>query len=313
MLKSSIYIFILILLVSIIIYTLSLKENDVNEMDLLWSKGLKNKDSYALKKTQSKSSDQEILNIIKNKETNKWIRSVDIETFSNNIDSLSMDTVLITGDDDMSIPADLDKKVVDKIVNCKKIIRWYTQNYTLNEHKNIKAYPIGFDLHTNRNSIISRFFFKGNPKETYDKLNNYNIDKSRKLKIFCDVHLNINNPERKRVYDILKNEDHFDTISHRKGIDKLWQYYQEYQFVISTHGNGLDCHRTWEILYLGGIVITKSSSLDSLYENLPVVIVKDWDECKDINNLKKWKQKFETMTNREYLKPYFKYHYWLNR
>jgi hypothetical protein len=43
-------------------------------------------------------------------------------------------------------------------------------------------------------------------------------------------------------------------------------------------GHGMDCHRTWEALMLGSVVIVKKSQLDSLYEDLPVLIVNDWDE-----------------------------------
>ena len=52
----------------------------------------------------------------------------------------------------------------------------------------------------------------------------------------------------------------------------------KYAFVISPHGNGLDCHRTWEALVLGCIPIVKTSKIDYLYENLPVLIVKDWSD-----------------------------------
>lgn len=38
----------------------------------------------------------------------------------------------------------------------------------------------------------------------------------------------------------------------------------------------MDCHRNWEALCLGCIPIVKSSKIDSLYENLPVLIVDDW-------------------------------------
>jgi hypothetical protein len=55
-----------------------------------------------------------------------------------------------------------------------------------------------------------------------------------------------------------------------------WKKQSEYAFVISPHGNGLDCHRTWEALCLGCIPIVKTSKIDKLYEDLPVLIVNDW-------------------------------------
>jgi hypothetical protein len=49
-----------------------------------------------------------------------------------------------------------------------------------------------------------------------------------------------------------------------------------YKYVLSPHGNGLDCHRTWEALALGCIPIVKTSPLDPLFDGLPVLIVQDW-------------------------------------
>ena len=54
----------------------------------------------------------------------------------------------------------------------------------------------------------------------------------------------------------------------------------QYKYVISPHGNGLDCHRTWEALVLGCIPIMKSSPLDPLFEGLPVLIVKEWSDIR---------------------------------
>jgi hypothetical protein len=68
---------------------------------------------------------------------------------------------------------------------------------------------------------------------------------------------------------------------------ELWREKTRYAFVVSPHGNGLDCHRTWESLVLGNIVIVKRSSLDPLYEGLPVVIVDDWREIQH-QNLLRW-------------------------
>jgi len=50
-------------------------------------------------------------------------------------------------------------------------------------------------------------------------------------------------------------------------------------FVLSPPGNGLDCHRTWESIYLGAVPVVKKSALSySLYSNLPIVAVDTWDE-----------------------------------
>ena len=50
---------------------------------------------------------------------------------------------------------------------------------------------------------------------------------------------------------------------------------------LSPRGNGIDCHRTWEALYLDIIPIVWHSTLDSLYENLPIIIINDWSEVNE--------------------------------
>ena len=48
--------------------------------------------------------------------------------------------------------------------------------------------------------------------------------------------------------------------------------------MLSPEGTGIDCHRIYESIYLGAIPILKTSELDYFYCNLPVVIVKNWNE-----------------------------------
>lgn len=46
--------------------------------------------------------------------------------------------------------------------------------------------------------------------------------------------------------------------------------------VIAPRGNGKDTHRSWESLYLGRVVVTLSSSMDRLWEGLPVLLLRNW-------------------------------------
>jgi len=48
------------------------------------------------------------------------------------------------------------------------------------------------------------------------------------------------------------------------------------EFVICPLGHGLDTHRLWEVLLLGAYPVVRTSTLDLLYYNLPVVVVKTW-------------------------------------
>ena len=52
-------------------------------------------------------------------------------------------------------------------------------------------------------------------------------------------------------------------------------------FCLSPHGNGLDCHRTWEAIALGCIPVVKTSPLDRLFSGLPVLIVNSWSDLNE--------------------------------
>jgi hypothetical protein len=66
-----------------------------------------------------------------------------------------------------------------------------------------------------------------------------------------------------------------------ESIPKIYERNRQYPFWLSPRGNGLDCHRTWEALYLDIIPIVWNSSLNVLYESLPVVIINDYKELNE--------------------------------
>jgi hypothetical protein len=72
---------------------------------------------------------------------------------------------------------------------------------------------------------------------------------------------------------------------------ELYKTFTQYRFGLSPPGNGVDCHRTWEMLFFGMIPIIHSSPMDVLYHkfDLPVVLVKDWNElCEERFLEKQW-------------------------
>ena len=300
------------------------KKSEEQNLNFLWSKGLEKKNEYMLEKTENLVDRNIISKQLKNKIV--WIRlgsmkkekKCDLDVFSNLLDQINHEIILVTSDGDKSVPSDLKHETFKKIINHKKIKSWYTQNYdgTYNGEK-LKHYPIGFDLHTKRDffGINLPFFSKNSVTEKINTLlylrEKYKIKKD---KIFCDVHLSCNekfNNERKKVKDILKKENHLEFLNSRTDQNNIWRRYANHKFTISTHGNGLDCHRTWEIIFLGGIVITKKSSLDKMFEGLPVAIVDDWNECKNIENLKIWDKIYSPLTKSENINKYFLYETWI--
>jgi len=70
--------------------------------------------------------------------------------------------------------------------------------------------------------------------------------------------------------------------------------------------------RTWESLVLGNIVIVKRSSLDPLYEGLPVVIIDDWREI-TLPNLQGWMDQHAAAFGRPDVIERLTNRYWIDR
>lgn len=86
---------------------------------------------------------------------------------------------------------------------------------------------------------------------------------------------------------------------------------RKYAFTACPVGNGIDTHRLWEVLYMGGIpIIKKNHILEALLENLPFVLVEEWDEINDDDFLQdSWK---ELSTRSDYNFEKLKLNFWIN-
>jgi hypothetical protein len=192
---------------------------------------------------------------------------------------------LLTGDEDWSIPGSFAGS--QQLLDSPKLVAWFTQNLdAAGTHPKLHTLPIGLDFHTISNG--PRWGHEqATPTAQEAELEELRArmppTEERLLKAHADFHFN-----KKKDHDWGDNRDTVQrALEHNPCVVfqttklkriELWREKTRYAFVVSPHGNGLDCHRTWESLVLGNIVIVKRSSLDPLYEGLPVVIVDDWRE-----------------------------------
>jgi hypothetical protein len=190
--------------------------------------------------------------------------------------------ILVSGDCDETIPDEvLTEDILNKLLNDSRMIHWFCQNMTI-EHNKVTRIPIGLDYHT-----LTRIPLWGPLSSCNDQEKILFMVKKisipfwhRNIKCYSNFHFT------------MKSKFGYDRIDARREINTELIYYQEkklprpntwlkqkdYAFVISPHGDGLDCHRTWEALCLGCIPIVKTSLIDKVYDNLPVLIVKDWKD-----------------------------------
>jgi hypothetical protein len=68
-------------------------------------------------------------------------------------------------------------------------------------------------------------------------------------------------------------------------------------------GTGVDTHRLWECLYVGGTpVVTSHPIMNHLYEQLPVIVLNSWRELSDLKRLQKlWHESREKPWRKEVL------------
>jgi hypothetical protein len=237
-----------------------------------------------------------------------WVESRHAQEFCKQVlPNLNQSIILLVSAGDESFPKDCKGLDINVLLNNKFIVHIFAQNNVYSgESKKISSFPIGMDYHTVAyKSSNGGWGEKGNPNEQELSLNE--ILKrlrptSQRLKpAFVDFHHSDTahagferyleyGEDRKFIFERLLPTG---LIHHSKWMrrSEMWKKKGKYAFSISPHGNGLDCHRTWEDLILGCIVIVKSSPLDVLYEGLPVVIVNDWSEVTK-ENMASWINKY---------------------
>lgn len=175
----------------------------------------------------------------------------------------------------------------------QSISYWFTQNYDLKkENKLIIPIPLGLDYHT----LQKKNHWWG-PKQSAlkqdDKLNQLHINSrpfcKRLNKTFSYYHFQMferHNRDRYLANDSLKNKKYNIFLDKRRDRDTTWKLCTIYKYIISPHGNGLDCHRTYEAMCLGCIPVVKTSTLDWIYRDMPVIILNNWKEL-TLENLDK--------------------------
>lgn len=107
---------------------------------------------------------------------------------------------------------------------------------------------------------------------------------------------------RARLVELLRGSPWvtFDiSDDHRSDPEQLVRYYSEiagHKFALSPEGNGIDCYRTWEILYLGAIPIVMASQPMSAFSDLPILFTEDYSELTEEYLEQRWQE----MASRSY-------------
>jgi hypothetical protein len=231
-----------------------------------------------------KSESIDIPDTYPNKDGDKiYIHNTALNNFVNNyLPNIKYRFILLSGDCDKTIPEDYEKEV-NIILNNPFLITWYSQNCTIVLDK-LKQLPIGLDYHTLVNSSTSW----GNQQSVIEQENDLTMIKNMNIskinKCYANFYFNIKfanfaryGYDRADAYSQIQRDLVFYEPNILKRIN-TWKNMTKYKYVISPMGQGMDCHRTWEAIILGCIPIVKTSPLDTLFNGLPILIVKNWSD-----------------------------------
>jgi hypothetical protein len=205
---------------------------------------------------------------------------------------LSQPFVLLTGDTDLGVPQEaLGSHKAQAMLNDPRILHWYAMNCDLSLDQ--QASEPKFSCLMNG---ISQW--NGQLKDmqaAYERdiglkygLFEQQMDESKEASnkwIFSSFRISNNPTERQALHDMVcsatdSSLSAITTCFYNETMSglELYKVVAQHRFVLSPRGRGADCYRTYEALYLGSFPIVRTSSLDSLFADLPVLIVKDWSE-----------------------------------
>lgn len=227
-------------------------------------------------------------------------------------DNITEKIILVSGDCDEDMPNDvIDEQTFKKFIEDPRIVHWYCQNMTV-IHPKITIIPIGLDYHTLSIRPLWGPITTANDQERILKsiISNSKPFWDRTGKCYANFHFSMNTKYGYDRLDALNNIEKDLVYYEPEKIMRIisWKKQTEFSFCICPHGGGLDCHRSWEALILGCIPIVKSSVIDNLYDDLPVLIVKSWKEVTETllhDTIKEFKMK-------EFNYEKLKLNYWVN-
>jgi len=172
--------------------------------------------------------------------------------------------ILVSHNSDFNAPGKFKSYLDDP-----KIIVWFARNADI-KHSKLIPIPIGIPNTYWPNGNVDNFITAMQQKVN---VNNRYEDKL----VYVNFAIQTNYQERNTALDFFARQP-FSYVGHVIPHTEFLYELGHYKFTVSPPGGGIDCYRTWESLLMGTIPLIKHSTIDPLFENLPVVLVNDWEE-----------------------------------
>ena len=150
-----------------------------------------------------------------------------------------------------------------RCLNEDKVLSWYSQNAST-VHPKLFAVPIGIANQQYQHGNIN--LIKQVLKSNYPKTN----------LIFKNFDIHTNFHARSQIDTITTNHG-IQMTSRMDQMDYLSNIAKSI-FCISPPGNGVDCHRVWECLFLKTIPVIKWDICYEQFKHLPILFIEDWNQ-----------------------------------
>lgn len=186
--------------------------------------------------------------------------------------------ILITHNSDRSVP-----EYFVPYLDDEKLLAWFAADHDGTVHPKMHPIPYGIACYYLPFGDVSAL--KRVQEENYPKVH----------LAYMNMNVETYPEERRTVFNFFFNKP-FCYTSEKKPYEDFLIDLASSIFCICPRGAGLDTYRLWESLYLGTIPIVKTSSLDPLYSDLPVLIVSDWK----IVNKQFLRRKYREMKSKTY-------------
>lgn len=170
--------------------------------------------------------------------------------------------IIVTGNSDLKVTERLWYKKPELVH------KWYGTNIVTRQHglvpiplgtENVKSPGYSGDM-----GVIERIL----------------VARSRDIKNLAYINFNprTNPDEREPILDLFAGKSWATHVGYGNPFEETMRQTREHKYVFAPPGNGMCTHRMWEAIYLGAVPIVKRSVHTEAFEDLPILLVDQWDQ-----------------------------------
>ena len=217
-----------------------------------------------------------------------------VDTILNLLAPIKKKTLLVTHSTDWKITEERYNKLPPNV------IRWFSPNIAFKGER-LQSVPLGLET-------LQRFDFHHIYKIEKMKAKIKEEKIAKNWLFLCHSSHQANITDREEAYKVLAHQP-FVTAIYRPNIFAFDDYINNiysHPFMISPEGSGIDCHRTWECLYMDTFPVMKRNINMSYYEDLPICFVEKWSDVTE----KFLSEEYDRIINSEWNLKKIDFDYW---